>query len=171
MVRSLAVILVPLLVITVIFTRNIGDHPVVPVDYGPVLAQARAQAPFPVLAPVNLPSDWRPTTVSWTKLGAPDPAGNPAVRNTWKLGFLAPDSIYIAIAQGDLQTRDFIDATTRSGVPDGTSTVAGTRWERRVSQDGRTRSLLLSTPKVTSIVVGDTGYEALDAFAGTLRSG
>jgi hypothetical protein len=41
---------------------------------------------------------------------------------------------------------------------------------RYVSADERTRSLVLTTPAVTTVVVGDSGYEALEAFAGTLSA-
>jgi hypothetical protein len=39
-----------------------------------------------------------------------------------------------------------------------------------VSPDERTRSLVRITPEVTTIVVGDTSYEALEEFAGTLST-
>ncbi len=63
-----------------------------------------------------------------------------------------------------------IEASTRSGVVDGRSAVADQSWIRYVSPDERTRSLVRTTPEVTTIVVGDTTYEALEAFAGTLSA-
>lgn len=170
MIRSLAVILLPILVITLLFTRNLGDHPVTVVDWQPVLAQARSQAPYAVLAPTNLPETWRPTQVRWVKAGDPYLNGAPAVRNTWVLGFLAPDDTYIAVNQGDSQLPDMVREDTRAGLPDGRSTIAGTGWDRFLTSDERTRSLVLSTPKVTTVVVGDTSYELLESFAATLRS-
>lgn len=170
MVRSLAVILLPLLVITVLFTRN-PDPPVAVVDVAPVLEVARRQAPYPVLAPANLPPDWRPTRVAWEKLGQPVLNGEPAVRNGWRLGYLDPGNTYVALEQGDLRAEDMVADATRKGVPDGESAVAGTTWQRRVSADGRTRSLVLPSTPVTTVVAGDTDYAELEAFAATLRSG
>lgn len=170
MIRSLAVILVPLLIITVLFTRYLDDAPVTVVDYQPVLAQARAEAPYPVLAPANLPSDWRPTRVSWLKVGDPGLNRVPSVRNQWQLGYLAPNDIYITVVQGDLQPQELVDDQTREGVPDGESMVNDATWKRLVSPDDRTRSLVLASTDVTTIVVGDTSYEALESFAGTLTS-
>lgn len=170
MIRSLAVILLPVLVITFIATRNLDDHPVREIDWRPVLAQARQEAPYPVLAPANLPKEWRPTRVSWVKVGEPYLNGQPAARNTWQLGFLAPDNVYIAVNQGDLRPQDFIADVTRDGLPDGQSVVDAKTWERRVSADDRTRSLVMSTAKVTTIVVGDTSYEALESYTATLRA-
>jgi hypothetical protein len=170
MIRSLVVILVPLLLITFIATRNLDDHPVTVVDWRPVLASARQQAPYPVLAPTNLPQEWRATRVNWVKQGDPFLNGDPAVRNTWQLGFLAPDDIYVELEQGDKEPAEFIKDETREGRSDGTSLVSGTEWQRMVTDDDRTRSLVLSTPQVTTIVTGDTSYEALESYAATLSA-
>jgi len=170
MIRSLAVILIPLLVITFFATRNLRDHPVTVVDWKPVLAVARQQAPYPVLAPTNLPAEWRATRVTWVKAGDPYLNGAPALRNTWELGFLAPDDVYIAVNQGDAEAQEFIKDESREGRPDGQSTVNGSPWERLVTDDDRTRSLVSSTPQVTTVVVGDTSYEALEAYTATLSA-
>lgn len=171
MVRSLAVILVPILVITFIASRNLDGPPVQTVDWQPVLSQARTEAAFPVLAPADVPANWRARTVSWVKAGDADAGGTVSPRNEWQLGFLNPEDIYVAIAQGDAAQPELVKEKTRSGLPDGQSTVAGRTWERRVSGDERTRSLVMTTPAVASIVVGDTSYEALEAYASTLQAG
>ncbi len=168
MVRSLALILIPLVVITVFFTRNLADHPVNVVDYRAELATARQQAPYPVLAPTGLPTTWRATQAEWVPLGDQYLNDQPSVRNLWELGFLSPDEVFVSVNQGDEAPQDFIEDKTREGLPDGTSTLAGQSWERRISPDERTRALVRSSPEVTTIVVGDTSYEGLEAFASTL---
>lgn len=170
MIRSLAVILIPLLVITFLFTRNLRDHPVSVVDYTPILAQARQQSPYPVLAPTNLPSGWRATRASWVRTGENALNDQPSPRNAWTLGFLDPSATYIGLYQGDAQVEDLVTTATAKGHQDGSSTVDGQAWQRWISQDGRTRSLVLAGPKDTAIVAGDLPYEALEAYAGTLRS-
>ena len=170
LVRSIAVILIPLAVITVLFTRLPKDHPVQVVDPQPVLAKARTESPYPILAPANLPNEWRATRVAWVRTGEPYLNGAPSVRNLWRVGYLTPDDVYIAVAQGDLEPDDFISAETREGAVDGQSTVNGDPWERRVSSDGRTRSLVQRTDSVTTVVAGDTSYAGLEAFAATLTS-
>ena len=168
--RSLLVIIVPLVLITIFFTRNVGDHPVKVIDWRPVLTVARSEAPYPVLAPVNLPSGWRAVQASWVKVGEPGLNGDPSPRNIWQLGFLTADDVFIGLSQGDLQPVPFINDETREGVADGQSVVGDQTWERRVSPDGRTRSLVETTPKVTTVVSGDLPYEALDTYAGILSS-
>lgn len=170
MVRSLLVILVPLIIITVLFTRLPSDHPVKTVDWTPVLAAARQEAPFPVLAPTRLPAEWRATRVTWTKTGEPGLNNEPSIRNQWELGFLDPDNVYIAVVQGDRQADALVKDQTRAGTSDGTSTIRGTKWDRLVSPDGRTRSLVQRAPEVSDIVVGDLPYAALEAFASTLAT-
>jgi hypothetical protein len=169
MIRSLAVLIVPLLIITFFFTRNIGDHPVTVVDWRPVLAEARREAPYPVLAPVNLPDTWRATQVSWVKLGEPTYNEAASERNAWTLGFLDPSDTYIGLYQGDLKPEDMVAAASRGGTPDGSSEVDGDTWQRLVSPDKRTRSLVLVEPKMTAVVVGDTDYPTLEAYVATLQ--
>jgi hypothetical protein len=170
LVRTIAVILIPLAVITVLFTRLPKDHPVQVVDPQPVLAKARTESPYRILAPANLPNEWRATRVTWVRTGEPYLNGAPSVRNLWRVGYLTPDEVYIAVTQGDLEPDELISAETREGAVDGEGTVNGDVWERRVSADGRTRSLVQRTDTVTTVVAGDTSYAALEAFAATLAS-
>ena len=168
MIRSLAVILIPLVIITVLFTDLPKDAQVAEVDWTPVLATAREEAPFPVLAPTNLPPGWRATRVSWVKEGEPVLNGQASARNQWELGILTSDDLYLALVQGDLRPDDLVEKETRAGRSDGESTVSGQVWERRVSSDDRTYSLVLREAKVTTIVSGDVAYPALEAYASTL---
>ncbi|WP_375430397.1 DUF4245 domain-containing protein [uncultured Friedmanniella sp.] len=168
LVRSLAVILIPLVIITWFFTRSPESPAVLVVDYRPVLAQARQQAPFEVLAPTSVPKDWRATRATWLTTGQPGLAGEPSVRKLWQLGFLTGQDVYVELDQGDLRGEDLIVDRTRKGLPDGQSTVGTQVWQRLISSDERTRSLVLPSAKVTTIVVGDLPYADLESYAATL---
>lgn len=170
MVRTLAVILIPVVLITVFFSRNLGDYPVQVVDWKPVLAQARQQAPYPVSAPEGLPDTWRATQVTWVPKGQPHLNDQASVRNLWQLGYLDPHDVFISVNQGDELPEQFVSDLTRDGVVDGKSPVGDETWVRYVSPDERTRALVRSTSAVTTVVVGDTSYEALEAFASTLTT-
>ena len=170
LVRSLAVILVPLVIITVLFTDLPDDKPVDEVDWRPILAVARREAPFPVLAPTNLPEGWRATQAEWVETGDPFRDGEPSVRNQWSLGFLTPNNVFVGLDQGDRQPENLVQEQSRDGRPDGQSTVNGQAWERLASPDGRTRSLVRREPAVTTIVSGDLGYDALEAYTATLAT-
>ena len=167
--RSLLVILIPVLIVSFLFTRT-PDEPVEVVDWRPVLTRARAEAPYPVMAPTGLPEQWRPTRVIWVKAGEPYLNGEASVRNFWELGFLNPDDIYVALSQGDLQADDFVKDRSREGSADGESRVGGGTWRRLVSPDDRTRSLVLTQREVTTVVSGDVPYGALEAYASALST-
>lgn len=166
---SLLVILVPLAIIVAIYTQGPDDAKVPTVNWKPVAARAGQQAPYTILAPVELPSGWRATRVSWTRIDHPDPTGRLSVRNRWQLGVLTDSDVYLELDQGDKQAGDMVDSLSRQGSPDGTSTVEGRTWKRLVTDDDRTRSLVLATPHVTTIVTGDVDYPELTAYASLLR--
>jgi hypothetical protein len=170
MIRSLALLVIPLAVIAIIFTNVPDDHPVNEVDWKPVLATARKEAPFPVLAPTNLPEGWRATRVAWIPQGRPYLNGQASPRNFWQLGFLTPDEVFIDLTQGDVRVEEMVDQQSRAGIPDGSSFVAGQTWQRLMSPDERTRSLVLRGPNVTTVISADLPYEALEAYAATLSS-
>jgi len=170
MVRSLAVILIPVVIITYFFTRT-PESTVKTVDWTPVLAQARQQAPFDVLAPRAVPEDWKATRASWVPQGRPTLNGDPSPRNLWQLGFLDSSDTYVELAQGDREGQDLVADKTRKGLPDGESTVQGQVWERKISEDERTRSLVIATPALTTVVSGDLPYAELESFAATLAAG
>ena len=170
MIRSLALIVIPLAVIAIIFTNVPDEAPVEEVDWKPVLATARQQAPYEVLAPTNLPEGWRATRVNWVPLGRPYLNGEASPRNLWQIGFLTPQEVYIDLTQGDMRAQEMVDQQSREGTPDGNSVIAGLTWQRLVSPDGRTRSLVLRGPATTAIVSANLPYDALEAYATTLSS-
>jgi hypothetical protein len=170
LIRSLALILIPLVVIVIIFTNTPDDHPVKEVDWKPVLATARKEALFDVLAPTNLPEGWRATRVTWVPLGGPYLNGEASPRNLWQIGFLSPDDVFIDLNQGDVRPQEMVDQQSRTGTPDGNSVIAGQTWQRLLSPDGRTRSLVLHGPTATTVVSADLPYEALEAYVSTLSS-
>lgn len=170
MIRSLVIILVPLLLITWFFSSNLRDHPVQPVDWRPAYDQARAEAAYSVLAPADLPAEWIPTRVGWVREGGSASGGAPAAGDEWTIGYLSPDQIYFAVRQSDAAPAQTIADASRDARPDGTGQVGGQRWERFVSPDDRTRSLVLRGPDVTTVVTADAPYGAVEAFAAALRT-
>jgi len=170
MLISLAVLLVPILVISAWFTRVPTSDPVQTVDWRAALAQARAAAPYPVLGPVNLPDTWRATKAQWSTTGQPAVDLEPAPGNTWQLGMLSPDNVYLSLTQRVAEGPALVAQVSRSGVEDGTSQVAGQSWTRWVSPDDRTRTLSRVDGTVTIVVSGDTTYAGLEAFTSTLQS-
>lgn len=164
---SLAVILVPILVIMALFTRH-ADTPVRPVDVAPVLAQARAEASFPVLAPTGLPGTWVPTRATWVRAGQPDATGKTAPGSVWINGWLSPGQVYVALVQTDAGGDAQLAKASRDARRDGERAIAGTTWEQYRTDDDRTRALVRREATVTTIVTGDLSYDDLQAFVTTL---
>jgi len=100
------------------FSR-IPEPEVKPVDWRPVVAQAQAQAPYPVAVPQNLPDTWAVVRARWTPLGQPGLDQAPAVGNTFQLGYLTPQQIYIGLDQRDVDPQGIIRTASRDGAADG----------------------------------------------------
>lgn len=159
MIISLAVILVPCLLIYYYFARIPAEPEVPAADWKPVVAQARSQAPFTVLAPTNLPDSWKPIRARYGS-------------DELQLGFLSPDKVYFEEKQrlGSGQTQ-FVNDVTRAGHADGTSRLGTRTWTRMVSKDDRTRCLVNVVEQgrpATTVVCADLPYDAVEAFASTL---
>ena len=156
MLRTMAVLLVPVLVIMVVFTRPPEQLPgSQPVDWQPVFDTAASEAKFPVVAPVNLPDGWVANHVSWD-------AGHDGADQRWVIGWLSPDQMSYEVEQSNTAAPVFVPKATRDGVVDGASTVLGQAWQRYRSSDDITRSLVridAATGAVT-VVSADVSYEA-----------
>ncbi|WP_169337858.1 DUF4245 domain-containing protein [Propionicicella superfundia] len=162
---SLAVLLIPIVLIAWFFTRDTDGPTVDTVDWRPVAEQAASEASFDVLAPTIVPESWRATRARWTTAGHPGLDGEPVAGNTWQLGFLDNRPMYVGLDQSDAPAASFISDVTRGGTAKGTSTVGAQEWTRYASADGRTRALVLTTDESTAIVSGDLPYEELESFA------
>jgi len=168
MVISMAVIVIPLLLITWVFTND-PQPTVEPVDVAPVLAQAEENSPYPILRPTDLPEDWVPTRVAWAEDGNQWITNVPAIGNSWQLGYLAPNGIYVAVQQRDRGVSAFVADVTQDGRRQSeVSEISGRTWEHWSSRDEISRSLVWRDGEMVAVVTGDTDYAQLDAFAGSL---
>lgn len=171
MVLSLLVIMVPVAIFAALLSSGPDQPEVRTIDWRAVAARARQQSPYPIQAPAELPSGWRATRASWTEVGQPDPTGTESVRNRWQLGVLTDSGVYLELDQVDKRAAEFVQEASRDGAEDGTSRIDGATWQRLVTDDDRTRSLVRRASGVTTLVVGDASYQQLEAFAGLLQSG
>ncbi len=168
MVISMAVIMIPLLLITWVFTND-PEPAAEQVDVAPVLEQAEQNSPYPVLRATDLPAEWMPTRVAWAEDGNQWITGQPAVGNSWQLGYLAPNGIYVAVQQRDRGVGAFVADVTQDGRRESeVSEIAGRTWEHWISRDEISRSLVWRDGEMTAVVTGDTDYAQLEAFAGSL---
>lgn len=141
------------------------------VDWAPVAAAFSSSVTWPVLEPEPLPAGWQATSARVT----PTVDGRTALH----VGWLTAGQQYAALEQSDTADVNYVRDSTDAGTPvtTGPATVelAGRSWQRLVSPDGSTRSLVLLTPpsgrtsKVTYVVTGSAQWPELDALASALR--
>ncbi|WP_344290925.1 DUF4245 domain-containing protein [Streptomyces synnematoformans] len=130
------------------------------VSYTQELGQARRAAPFPVVAPVGLPDEWRANSVTYRGTGDHG--------TTWHLGFVTPDDEYVALEQGSEKSAGFVRKVTRGARATGESRqVAGEEWAR---YEGRTYDALVHEGDgVTTVVTGTGSLEQMELMVKALK--
>ncbi|MEZ0091146.1 DUF4245 domain-containing protein [Streptacidiphilus sp. EB129] len=159
MVLSLIAVMAAGLVIY-LFVPHSGGNGVHPVEYQVALDTAQRAAPYPLLAPKELPSGWNATAVGFD-------GGDPQ-NAQWTLGFIDAGGQYVAIRQSNGPEAAFLaDATTNGVKESGTSTVGGQVWSHY--QGDRYRALVLRTGTETTALTGTESFAQLEQFAATLH--
>lgn len=167
---SLVVILVPVMLIVWFFTRTPEEPNIQQVDWKPVVASARSHAGYPVLAPTEVPGDWRPTKARYANRGDRWVGNTVSAGNRWELGFLTGKNLYLAVNQSDEPGRAFVTSVTRSATEDGKITIGRYTWTKMVSPDDRTHALVTKIGSATAVIVADADYRVLTDFAGMLTT-
>ncbi|WP_350281471.1 DUF4245 domain-containing protein [Kribbella sp. HUAS MG21] len=145
----------------VVVTWRPKEEKIRPVEYTAQLQDARKAAPW-VRGPEPMPSGWTATSVEFRA-----PQQEPV---TWHLGIVTSEKKYVGLEQSNVTTGKFVSDKLGKTSDDGTSTVAGVTWQRKVLLDRKDENaLILVGSGVTTIVAGNAGYPALETFAATLR--
>ncbi|MEV0797735.1 DUF4245 domain-containing protein [Kribbella sp. NPDC050281] len=131
------------------------------VEYTAQLEDAKKVAPW-VRGPEPMPSGWTATSVEF---GTPEQAPI-----TWHLGTVTNEKKYVGLEQSNVTGGKFQSDKLGRTSDDGTSTVGGVTWQRKVLLDRKEENaLVLVGSGATTIVTGNAGYPALEAFASALR--
>ncbi|MFJ3581316.1 DUF4245 domain-containing protein [Streptomyces sp. NPDC090127] len=159
MFQSLGVILVAAGVMYLFIPHDDQADPVKAKDYRVELVTAQRAAPYPVLAPEGLGEEWRATVVSYKR----------EQNDAWQLGFLDPDTQYVAIHQSTAEPGKFVPRVTRQAKDSGkTQTVAGQVWQRW--EGPKYDALVRTDGGATTVVTGTASFERLAEMAGALQS-
>lgn len=131
------------------------------VEYTAQLEDAKKVAPW-VVGPAPMPSGWTATSVEFRT-----PEQAPI---TWHLGIVTNEKKYVGLEQSNVTGGKFQSDQLGRTSDDGTSTVGGVTWQRKVLLDRKQENaLVLVGSGATTIVTGNAGYPALEAFASALR--
>ncbi|MFF9848881.1 DUF4245 domain-containing protein [Streptomyces litmocidini] len=159
MFQSLAVIMVAAGVMYLFIPHDESTEPVRAKDYRVELLTAQRAAPYPVLAPEGLGEGWKATVVSYKREKG----------DAWQLGFLSPDTQYVAVNQSTAEPGKFVPEVTLKAKNTGkTQTVAGQVWQR---WEGPKYDALVRTENgATTVVTGTASFERLAEMAGSLQA-
>lgn len=139
-----------------------ADETVKAIDFSGQLAAARKVAPYPVLAPEPLPQGWSATSA--------EAGGQPGQPFTWHLGVITDQRKYVGLEQSNGDAQRFLADKVGATFEDGTSTVAGTAWQRRASTTKDDVALVRTAAGVTTIVTSTAGYDVLESYAASLKA-
>lgn len=159
MFQSLAVIMVAAGVMYLFIPHDEKADPVQAKDYRVELLTAQRAAPYPVLAPEGLGDGWKATVVSYKR----------EEHDTWKLGFLDPDTQYVSVQQSTADPKKYVPKVTLEARNTGkTATVGGQVWQRW--EGPKYDALVRSEGGATTVVTGTASFERLTQMAGALRA-
>jgi hypothetical protein len=144
-----------------IVTWRPKDEKVRAIEYTAQLQDARKAAAW-VRGPEPMPTGWSSTSVEFRA-----PEQEPM---TWHLGVVTNDKKYVGLEQSNVTGGKFQADKLGRTTDDGTTTVGGVTWQRKVLLDRKNENaLVLVGSGVTTIVTGNAGYPALETFASTLH--
>jgi Protein of unknown function (DUF4245) len=131
------------------------------IEYTAQLEDAKKLAPW-VRGPAPMPDGWAATSVEFRA-----PEQSPI---TWHLGIVTTEKKYVGLEQSNVTSKRFQSDELGNTQDDGRTTVSGVVWQRKTLLDRENEhALVLIGSGVTTIVVGNAGYPALETFAATLR--
>jgi len=167
MVLTMALIVVPILLVLWLMPTNTPKSAVTPVsnaDYQAMLTAARSELPFTAVSPTGLPASWELTSDNY------QPAGDSAA--DWHLGYQTADSKYVEFEQTTESVAQFLNDQHSDATQQGTVAVAGQQWQHYVgTTPGGLKTLLFQqTGKSLEVVAGSASLADLETLAGSLHS-
>jgi hypothetical protein len=155
---SLAVLLVPILLVVLAFQYLGADDEVTVVDPGPAFDQAH-EAGLAVVRPGGLPAGWQAVSaVTREESGVV----------TLRVGYVSSSGGFLQLVQSDRDAEPLLRRELGGGRPLGTELIRGVSWQVYPGRDGE-RALVLLQPERTVLVLGRAPAAELRTLAGSLR--
>jgi hypothetical protein len=164
MVRSLLPLVVICLAIVAWTTwRQSGDEALHTVDPSSTIQLASARASYPVLAPADLPDDYRVTSARTDAGNATD--GDPV---TLEIGYLTPSEEYAGFVVSDDPRSGAVNAIVSHAEEHGTTEIGGETWRRVTTTRGET-AFVREVGDVTVAVTGSAPDDELQVVAAAVE--
>ena len=163
MALSLAVLLVPILLVFGVYQVVLDGNDPVAIDPGPAYQQARADGEFPVAEPVGLDPEWVPVRATYRPAGPDGP--------TLRVGYVTPDGGAIQVVQSARPAPDLLVAElTSTAQPQGSVEVGATTWQWYAARPGE-RAMVWLAQDHSVLIVGTAPDDELAAMAAALTAG
>jgi hypothetical protein len=171
MILSMALIVVPILVVIWLMPSNTPKSPVSAVsagDYQAMLTAARSSGalPFTALGPTGLPATWQLTSDEY------EPAGDTAA--DWHLGYITPGGKYAEFEQTTESIAEFLGDQGSNAAQAGTVTVSGAAWKQYSGTAPVALTTLLfresADGKSLEVVAGSAPLAQLETLAASLQA-
>ncbi len=155
------IVLLAIIAVFVVFravNRTEPESAVRTVDYQPVVAAAREQVDFPLLAPPELPAGWRATVAEFT-----------VTPPSWHLRVLTEEQRYLGLEQSRSSVRDMVATyVDRDAVRGEAVDVGGESWRTWTDSGGDT-ALVKTDREVTTLLVTTGDVDLLMRYLGLLQ--
>ena len=166
MVLTMALIVVPILLVIWLMPSNAPKDVVTPVsnaDYQAMLTAARSELPFTAMSPTGLPASWELTSDDY------EPAGDAAA--DWHLGYQTDAGKYAEFEQTTESIAQFLDDQHSDATQHGTVTAAGQQWRHYAgTTPGGLKTLLFRQDgKSLEVVAGSASLAELETLAASLQ--
>ncbi|WJK40575.1 DUF4245 domain-containing protein [Solwaraspora sp. WMMA2056] len=162
MAMSLAVLLVPILLVFVGYQVLLGGDEPVEIDPGPAYEQARSAGEFPVLEPAGLGPDWHPVSAGYRPAGPEGP--------TLRIGYVTADGGALQLVQSSRPVPQLLVAElTATAQPQGQVQIGAATWQWYAARPGE-RALVWLTPRRSVLLVGSATESEFTALATALAA-
>jgi hypothetical protein len=159
MAMSLAILLIPIVLLLAFYRVVLGGDEPIEVDPAPAIAQARSAAVFPVAEPAGLGDGWRVSTATFRR----QPEGA-----TLRIGYVDPDDDPVQLMQSSVPPDTLLPAElSKDAEVRGMFRAPNGVWRRYDARPGES-ALVLAEPGRTVVVVGRTDAENLETLAAAL---
>jgi len=164
MLRSLLpLVAIALLIVGYEAFKSSGETNVHPIDPTSTERLAAQRAGYPVVAPVGLPSGYRPTSARTD--ADPDRTGEPV---TLQVGYVTPSQEFAGFVVSDDPKAEAVTSVLDGAAQRGTVELAGTPWTRSTDARGET-VLSRRSGDVVVLVSGSASERELETVAGAVR--
>ena len=157
MLLSLAVLLVPILILFIGYETVFSGSAPIPVDPSDAWSAARHAATFPVVQPQGLPARWTVTSAAYGS-------------GTLRVGYVTPAGTGLQLVETAAPVDQFLPAELGTDArPGNLVTIGGRQWRAYPSVRSGNRALVLVDDGRLVVVVGSANDDDLRTIAAALR--